>query len=106
VCPQKGNLTEYLLGLKKGSTDILSLSDYNKNFFLCEEYGFDCGYVENDNETISIANGIELKMNATQIDTIIPGNASLAATLKQYLGLSAQDAKCGMKIYPLVLTAS
>jgi hypothetical protein len=47
VCPQKGNLTEYLLSLKKGSSDILSLSDYDKNFFVCEEYAFDCGYVEN-----------------------------------------------------------
>ena len=36
VCPQKGNLTEYLMGLKKGSSDLLSLADYDKNFFVCE----------------------------------------------------------------------
>ena len=45
VCPQKGNLTEYLLSMKKGSSDILSSADYDKNFFVCEEYAFDCGYV-------------------------------------------------------------
>ncbi len=49
VCPQKGNLTEYLMTLKKGSSDLLSLADYDKNFFVCEEYAFDCGYVENEN---------------------------------------------------------
>ena len=94
-----------MLGLKKGSSDILSLADYNKNFFVCEEYAFDCGYVENENETISIANGIELTMNASQIDTILPANSTLATKIKMYLGLNAQDAKCGMKIYPLTLTA-
>lgn len=47
ICSQKGNITKYLLGMKRGSSEILSVLDYDKNFFLCEEYGFDCGYVEN-----------------------------------------------------------
>ena len=46
TCPQKDNITEYLLSIKKGGTNILSTADYDKNFFLCEEYTFDCGYVE------------------------------------------------------------
>lgn len=49
VCPQEGNITEYLLGLKKGGSDILSTSDYDSDFFLCEEYTFDCGYVTYEN---------------------------------------------------------
>lgn len=40
-------MTDYLMSLKKGSSDLLSLADYDKNFFVCEEYAFDCGYVEN-----------------------------------------------------------
>ena len=45
-------------------------------------------------------------MNASQVDTILPSNSTLANNIKTYLGLNAQDAKCGMKIYPLVLTAA
>jgi hypothetical protein len=45
-------------------------------------------------------------MNATQIDTILPANTTLANTIKTYLGLNAYDAKCGMRIYPLILTAA
>lgn len=44
-------------------------------------------------------------MNATRIDTILPGNTPLGTKLKSYLGLSASEAKCGMKIFPLTLTA-
>ena len=36
LCTQRNNLTEYILSLKKGGTNILSTSDYDKNFFLCE----------------------------------------------------------------------
>lgn len=36
VCPQKDNITEYLMSIKKGGTNILSPNDYDKNFFLCE----------------------------------------------------------------------
>jgi hypothetical protein len=53
------------MNIKKGGTNILSPNDYDKNFFLCEEYNFDCGYVEDDAETVSISNGIQLKMNAS-----------------------------------------
>ena len=36
TCPQRDNLTEYILNLKKGGTNLLSTADYDKNFFLCE----------------------------------------------------------------------
>ena len=45
-------------------------------------------------------------MNSSQIDTILPSNSTLANNIKTYLGLNAQDAKCGMKIYPLILSAA
>lgn len=46
LCTQKDNVTEYLLSLKKGGTNILATDDYDDNYFLCEQYTFDCGYVE------------------------------------------------------------
>jgi hypothetical protein len=91
--------------LKRGYSDILSIGDYEKNFFLCEEYTFDCGYVEFDNETVSIGNGIQLDMNEEGIDQILPVNTSLAEYLKHFLHLNATEAKCGMKVFPLALTA-
>lgn len=45
-------------------------------------------------------------MNTTQVDNILPVNTTLATNIKHYLNLSASDAKCGMKIFPLILTDS
>lgn len=45
ICPQNPNVTDYLLYIKKGGIDIISKNDYDPNFFLCEEYNYDCGYV-------------------------------------------------------------
>jgi hypothetical protein len=45
-------------------------------------------------------------MNTTEFDTILPLNVSLATEIRSYLNLSAPDAKCGMKIFPLILTAA
>ena len=45
-CPYITNRTEYLLNLKKGGTNILSTDVYMNSFFLCEEYNYDCGYME------------------------------------------------------------
>lgn len=44
-------------------------------------------------------------MNSTQVDNILPANVTLASEIKHYLNLSAPDAKCGMKIFPLTLTS-
>ena len=44
-CPQTNNRTEFLLNIKKGGVDILSTERYLYDFFLCEEYNFDCGYL-------------------------------------------------------------
>ena len=46
------------MSIKKGGTNVLSSSDFDKNFYLCEEYTFDCGYVEDENQSISVANGV------------------------------------------------
>jgi len=43
--------------------------------------------------------------NAT-VDALLPANASLAAKIKPYLNLTAAQAKCGMSVFPLVLTSS
>jgi hypothetical protein len=36
VCNQGSNVTEYLLSIKKGGTNVLSALDYDTNFFECE----------------------------------------------------------------------
>jgi hypothetical protein len=43
--------------------------------------------------------------NAT-IDSMLPANSTLAAKLKPYLNLNASSAKCGMSVFPLVLTSA
>jgi hypothetical protein len=106
TCPQKDNITEYLMTIKKGGSNVLSTADYDKNFFLCEEFTFDCGYVEDDNESVSVANGIQLRFTHAEIDAILPGNLTLANTIKRYLNLTATEAKCGMKVFPLTLTSA
>jgi hypothetical protein len=44
-------------------------------------------------------------MNTSQVDAILPVNISLATEIKHYLNLPAPEAKCGMKVFPLTLTA-
>ena len=92
--------------IKKGGSNVLSTADYDKNFFLCEEFTFDCGYVEDDNQSVSVANGIQLRFTHAEIDAILPGNLTLANTIKRYLNLTATEAKCGMKVFPLTLTSA
>lgn len=36
TCPQKDNMIDYLMTIKKGGSNVLSTADYDKNFFLCE----------------------------------------------------------------------
>ena len=43
-------------------------------------------------------------MNASEVDTILPASPTLADNIKHYINLAADDAKCGMKVFPLVLT--
>jgi hypothetical protein len=82
-------MIEYLMTIKKGGSNALSAADYDKNFFLCEEYNFDCGYVEDDTESVSVANGIQLRFTPAEIDAILPLNVSLANALKRYSNLTA-----------------
>ena len=63
-CPYLANRTDFLLNLKKGGTDILSTSTYLYDFFLCEEYNYDCGYVPTDSSFMNIANGVSLNMTS------------------------------------------
>ena len=49
--------------MKKGGIDILSTETYMYDYFLCEEYNYDCGYMEDANGYILVANGIALSMS-------------------------------------------
>lgn len=48
--------------MKKGGTNVLSTSTYLYDFFLCEEYNYDCGYVPEKDSFTTIANGVDLNM--------------------------------------------
>lgn len=45
-------------------------------------------------------------MNNSEIDAILPSNPPLATEIKHYLNLTASEAKCAMKVFPLTLTAA
>ena len=42
-------------------------------------------------------------MPATDIDSYLPSNPILAADIKNYVNLTAEQSKCGMKVFPLML---
>jgi len=44
-CMYGTNVTDRLLSLKKGGSNILSTSNYDLTFFPCEEYNYNCGYL-------------------------------------------------------------
>jgi hypothetical protein len=45
-------------------------------------------------------------MSPSDLDNILPVNSTLSNMIKPYLGLTGQEASCGMGIFPLVLTSS
>lgn len=69
-CSSSTNRTDFLLSMKKGGTNILSTSDYLYDFFLCEEYNYDCGYLPKSDSYVTIANGVSLDINATELANI------------------------------------
>ena len=43
-CVYGTNVTDRLLNMKKGGSNVLSTNDYDSSFFPCEQYNFNCGY--------------------------------------------------------------
>lgn len=69
-CPSSTNRTDFLLSMKKGGTNILSTNDYLYDFFLCEEYNYDCGYMPQSDSYVTVGNGVSLDINATELASI------------------------------------
>ena len=81
VCPFGTNVTDKLLSFKKGGSNILSTANYESNFFLCEEYNYDCGYAESISHFVTIANGMQLNLTLTELNNIISGNSALVSKI-------------------------
>lgn len=92
--------------MKKGGSDILSTNAYMYDFMLCEEYNYDCGYLETVEDYTTCANGIQLSMNETTLLELFNGlNQTLSDKLTPYLQSQGESAICGMRMFPLTLTA-
>jgi hypothetical protein len=44
TCSYGSNVTDKLLSMKKGGSNVLSTNNYDSTFYICEEYDYDCGY--------------------------------------------------------------
>ena len=65
MCPYGTNSTDRLLNLKKGGQDCVLAGTYRNSFFLCEEYNYNCGYMESETDFLTIAEGCQLNMTTT-----------------------------------------
>ena len=93
-----------LLALKKGGVNQLDES-YLENYFPCEEYNYDCGYMETSESFIQCANGISLNMTLQEFNSI-PVNETLLSKIRPYIREQGQCAFCGIKMFNLELTPS
>ena len=82
----------------------MQTNTYNTNFFLCEEYNYNCGYMEQENDFLTIAEGVELNMTTTELAQVVPSDATLRALVTPYLGASGSRATCLSNFFPLTLT--
>jgi hypothetical protein len=64
-CNYGTNVTDRLLNLKKGGSNVLSANDYDATFFPCEEYNYGCGYLENSTDFLTVADGVKLNLTYT-----------------------------------------
>ena len=55
LCPSAINVTERLLSLKRGGQFIITTGTYNPSFYLCEEYNYNCGYMEKSTDFLTIS---------------------------------------------------
>lgn len=62
TCAYGTNVTDRLLNMKKGGSNVLSTANYEASFFPCEEYNYNCGYQEDKTDFLTIANGVQLNL--------------------------------------------
>ena len=90
VCEFGTNLTERLLSMKKGGSDPLSVNNYMEGFFYCEEYNYNCGYLEDlQIENLQTSNGIPLSFDYNELITnIVTNDTTLTDLIKPYLEIT------------------
>lgn len=77
-----------------------------EDFYLCEEFNYDCGYLPEDQSFATVANGCELDMDEAELLSITQSYVDLQEKIKPYLNLQGDTAKCGMSLFPLTLLAN
>jgi hypothetical protein len=106
LCTYGTNVTDKLLAMKKGGSNILSTNNYDSSFYLCEEYNYDCGYSESIYNFVTIANGVQLNLTFAELLNIVPSNTALTNKIKPYLSAVGSTLQCVGSAFPLILSAS
>lgn len=106
VCSYGTNLTNRVLNFKKGGSLASRTNTFDQNFYLCEEYNFNCGYLEEKTDYLTIANGVQLSFTATELNHIVTSDSALVTLITPYLGSQGERAQCLSSYFPLVLTDS
>lgn len=102
-CSFGTNITDRLLALKKGGSNVLSTSDYDSAFFPCEEYNFNCGYIEKPANFLTVADGVQLNLTYTQFCNFV-SDTTIRSLVKPYLGSQGSSAQCVSSVFPLQLS--
>lgn len=103
-CVYGTNVTDRLLNMKKGGSNVLSPLDYDASFFPCEEYNFNCGYQEDPANFLTVGNGVQLNLTYSELLNCVPSDPTLTNTIKPYLGLTGSSAQCVSSVFPLQIT--
>lgn len=106
VCSYGTNVTDKLLNFKKGGSFAIQTNTFDQNFYLCEEYNFNCGYLEDQTDFLTIANGVQLNLTTMELNQIVTSDSALVALITPYLGSQGERAQCLSNYFPLVLTDS
>lgn len=85
LCPFGTNSTAYLIRLKRGGFSAANVNSYDPSYFLCEEYNYNCGYLEEEDDYLTVAEGMELGITTTELTAIVPSNSALRAKVQPYL---------------------
>lgn len=104
TCVYGTNVTDRLLNMKKGGSNVLSTADYDLPFFPCEEYNYNCGYQEDSSDFLTVGNGVQLNLTYSELLNCVPSNSTLTNTIKPYLGLNSSAAQCVSNVFPLNLS--
>lgn len=64
LCSYGVNVTERYLNLKRGGSQSVLKNTYESDFYLCEEYNYNCGYLEEESDFLTIGGGMQLNMTS------------------------------------------